>query len=64
MERRLTTILSADIAGYSRLMEQDEAGTLSELMGRQMAVVDPLLAKHSGRVIKMLGDGFLAEFPA
>jgi adenylate cyclase len=64
LERRLTTILSADIAGYSRLMEQDEAGTLSELMGRQMAVVDPLLAKHSGRVIKMLGDGFLAEFPS
>ncbi len=62
MERRLTTILSADVAGYSRLMEQDEAATLGEFMERQKAVVDPLFAKHAGRVVKMLGDGFLAEF--
>lgn len=64
MERRLTTILSADIAGYSRLMEQDEAGTLRELMERQATVIAPLLAKHAGRLIKTLGDGFLAEFPS
>ncbi len=62
MERRLTTILSADIAGYSRLMEQDEAGTLNELMDRQANVIEPLLGKHGGRLIKTLGDGFLAEF--
>jgi adenylate cyclase len=64
LERRLTTILSADIAGYSRLMEQDEAGTLAEFMERQVNLVEPLLAKGSGRLIKMLGDGFLAEFPS
>jgi adenylate cyclase len=62
LERRLTTILSADIAGYSRLMEQDEAGTLAELMDRQENVVLPLLAKHGGQVLKNMGDGFLAEF--
>ena len=58
MERRLTTILSADIAGYSRLMEIDEQGTLSELKSRQEALVEPLLAKNGGRLIKMMGDGF------
>lgn len=62
MERRLTTILSADVAGYSRLMERDEAGTLAELMERQSAIIDPRIAQHGGRIVKMLGDGFLAEF--
>ena len=62
MERRLTTILSADIAAYSRLMGADESGTLAELKDRQDSVVAPLLAKTGGRVIKMMGDGFLAEF--
>lgn len=64
MERRLTTILSADIAGYTRLMERDEAGTLAEFQARQEALVDPLLQKTGGRMVKMLGDGFLAEFPS
>jgi adenylate cyclase len=62
LERRLTTILSADIAGYSRLMEQDEAGTLNEMMDRQASIVDGLLGRHGGRIVKMMGDGFLAEF--
>ena len=62
MERRLTTILSADIAGFSRLMEREEAGTLAEFKSRQEALVEPLLAKTGGRLVKMLGDGFLAEF--
>lgn len=62
MERRLATVLSADIAGYSRLMEADEAGTLSELMERQIAIIAPLLERHRGRVAKTMGDGFLAEF--
>ncbi|WP_374333518.1 adenylate/guanylate cyclase domain-containing protein, partial [Aestuariivirga sp.] len=64
MERRLTTILSADVAGYSRLMERDEAGTLAELMERQTSIVDPLIAQGGGRIVKTLGDGFLAEFPS
>jgi len=62
LERRLTTLLSADIAAYSRLMEEDEAGTLAELMERQVSLVEPLLEKNAGRVVKLLGDGFLAEF--
>ena len=62
MERRLTTILSADVAGYSRLMERDEAGTLAELMERQSTIIDPLIAQNGGRIVKTLGDGFLAEF--
>ena len=62
MERRLTTILSADIAAYSRLMGDDEAGTLAELKQRQDEVVTPLLEKSGGRIVKMMGDGFLAEF--
>lgn len=62
MERRLTTILSADVAGYSRLMERDEAGTLAELMDRQSSIIDPLIAQGGGRIVKTLGDGFLAEF--
>ena len=62
MQRRLTTILSADVAGYSRLMERDEAGTLAELMERQATIIDPLMAGFGGRIIKTLGDGFLAEF--
>lgn len=62
MERRLTTILSADIAGYSRLMEEDESGTLAELKGRLGQLVEPMLQKSGARLIKLLGDGFLAEF--
>lgn len=62
MERRLTTILSADITAYSRLMGADEAGTLAELKERQDNVVSPLLQKTGGRLVKLLGDGFLAEF--
>lgn len=62
LERRLTTILSADVAGYSRLMERDEAGTLAELLERQAMIIVPLIGKTGGRIVKTLGDGFLAEF--
>lgn len=62
MERRLSTVLSADIAGYSRLMGMDEAGTLEELKARHETLIAPLLAKHGGRLVKLLGDGLLAEF--
>jgi len=62
LERRLTTILSADVAGYSRLMEADEAGTLRELKERHTLLVEPLLSKYGGRLVKVMGDGFLAEF--
>ena len=62
MERRLAAILVADVVGYSRLMERDEAGTMAALAKRRRAVWEPLLAKHRGRVIRTKGDGTLAEF--
>ncbi len=62
MERRLAAILAADEVGYSRLMERDEAGILATLKERRRAIVDPLVKKHRGRIIKVMGDGVLVEF--
>jgi len=61
IKRRLTAILAADIAGYSRLMGQDEAATVRDLKGHQEVVL-PLVGKHGGRIIDTAGDGILAEF--
>ncbi|WP_114947920.1 adenylate/guanylate cyclase domain-containing protein [Microvirga calopogonii] len=61
-ERRLAAILAADVVGYSRLVEQDEEGTLAAVRDIRSAVVDPLLAEHRGRIVKLMGDGLLAEF--
>ncbi|HXV24633.1 MAG TPA: adenylate/guanylate cyclase domain-containing protein [Alphaproteobacteria bacterium] len=60
--RRLAAILAADVVGYGRLMEQDEAGTLAALKSRRRQVLEPLLARHQGRVFKVTGDGVLVEF--
>ena len=62
VERRLAAILAADVAGYARLMERDEAGTLTRLKAHRKELVDPLLAEHHGRVVKLMGDGALCEF--
>jgi adenylate cyclase len=62
MERRLAAILAADVVGYSRLMEQDEAGTLERLQANRRALVLPQVEKHGGRVVKLMGDGSLVEF--
>src|SRR5687767_11846225 len=62
MERRLAAIFAADVVGYSRLMEQDEAGTLAALKERRRTIVAPLVAQHHGRIIKVMGDGVLVEF--
>jgi adenylate cyclase len=62
MERRLTAILAADVVRYSRLMERDEAGTLAAIKVRRKDVLEPLVAKHHGRIFKLTGDGALAEF--
>ena len=62
MERRLAAILAADVVGYSRLMGRDEAGTLARLEGLKAEILDPLIAQHRGRVVKLMGDGFLVEF--
>ncbi len=61
-ERRLTTIFAADVVGYSRLMGEDEPGTLATLKARRRDVFDPAFVKHGGRVVKLTGDGVLAEF--
>ncbi len=60
--RRLAAILAADVVGYSRLIEQDEAGTLAALRERRTVVLDPMVARHHGRVVKVMGDGVLVEF--
>ena len=64
VQRRLTAILSADVVGYSRLMGKDEAGTLAALKGHREKVIDPIVAEHGGRVVKLMGDGALIEFPS
>jgi adenylate cyclase len=61
-ERRLTTVLAADVVGYSRLMGEDESGTLATLRNRRKDVLEPLLTKYDGRLVKLTGDGVLAEF--
>jgi len=60
--RRLAAIVVADIVGYSRLMEQDETGTLAQLRSLRKEVIDPKIAEHRGRIVKTMGDGYLAEF--
>ena len=62
VERRLTAILAADVAGYSRLMGADEEGTLSKLKAHRLTLVDPKIAEHRGRIVKTTGDGLLVEF--
>src|SRR5438309_7680319 len=63
IQRRLAAILAADIAGYSRLMHEDEAATVRDLKAHQ-SVILPLIGRHGGRVIDTAGDGILAEFPS
>src|ERR1700732_630032 len=62
--RRLTAILAADVAGYSRLMGTDEEGTHERLKAHLQEQVNPKIAEHRGRIVKNTGDGFLAEFPS
>jgi TolB-like protein len=60
--RRLAAILVADVVGYSRLMEADEAGTLAALKERRKTILEPVVKEHGGRVVKLMGDGVLVEF--
>jgi class 3 adenylate cyclase/TolB-like protein len=64
MQRKLTAILSADMVGYSGLMEADEPGTLSRLKNHRTTIFEPQVTAHGGRVFKFIGDGILAEFPS
>jgi adenylate cyclase len=61
-ERRLAAILAADVAGYSRLMGADEEGTLERLKALRRDLVDPMVAEHHGRIVKVTGDGMLVAF--
>ena len=61
-QRRLAAILVADVVGYSRLIGQDEAATLARLAALRHDVIEPLIARHTGRLFKAVGDGFLVEF--
>ena len=60
--RRLAAILAADVAGYSRLMEADEEGTLAQLRAIRTELFEPTIAAHNGRLVKTTGDGLLVEF--
>ena len=62
VERRLTAILAADVAGYSRLMAADEEGTLAALKALRREVADPKIKEHRGRIVNTTGDGLLSEF--
>ncbi|MEK9278618.1 adenylate/guanylate cyclase domain-containing protein [Bradyrhizobium sp. ISRA442] len=64
VERRLSAILAADVAGYSRLMHHDEEATHAKLSALLTEVVHPAIAEHGGRIVKNTGDGLLAEFPS
>jgi TolB-like protein/class 3 adenylate cyclase/Tfp pilus assembly protein PilF len=62
MERKLAAILAADVVGYSRLMEQDEATTFERLRGHRRELFQPEIARYNGRIFKLMGDGLMAEF--
>jgi adenylate cyclase len=62
LQRKLAAILAADVVGYSRLMGMDESGTLSRLNALRREVINPTIAAHAGRVVKLMGDGALVEF--
>jgi class 3 adenylate cyclase/tetratricopeptide (TPR) repeat protein len=62
MERRLAAIVVADVVGYSRLMGRDESGTLERLRALRTGFLEPLIAEHGGRIVKLMGDGLLLEF--
>jgi class 3 adenylate cyclase len=64
VERKLTAILAADVAGYSRLMHHDEEATHAKLRALLADDVEPAIAEHGGRIVKNTGDGLLAEFPS
>ena len=64
MQRRLTTILAADIAGFSRLIGLDEEDTLAAQRSHRTELINPLLEQHSGRVANTAGDSLLIEFPS
>jgi adenylate cyclase len=64
VQRRLAAIVSADVAGYSRLMGSDEEGTLAALKAHRRELIDQRIAAFGGRIVKTAGDGLLLDFPS
>src|SRR5215208_6158972 len=64
VDRRLAAVLAADVVGYSRLVQRDEQGTLERLKAHRKELIEPLVAEHGGRIVKLMGDGILCEFPS
>jgi adenylate cyclase len=64
MERRLAAIMATDVVGYSRLIGVDEEGTIAALQALRADLIDPKITEHHGRIVKLMGDGMLAEFPS
>ncbi|EEX09906.1 adenylate cyclase protein [Ruegeria lacuscaerulensis ITI-1157] len=64
MERRLTAILVADVVGYSRLIRENEAGTLAAIKAHREDLIEPVVSARNGRIVKLMGDGLLIEFPS
>lgn len=62
VQRRLAAILAADAVGYGRLIRADEVGTLARLRAHRAELIDPQIAEHDGRIVKLMGDGALVEF--
>ena len=64
MDRHLAAILAADVVGYSRLIKQDEVGTIATVKANLDGLIKPKITQHNGRIVKLMGDGLLAEFPS
>ncbi len=64
MKRRLAAIMATDVVGYSRMIRADEEGTIAALKVLRADLIDPILGEHNGRIVKLMGDGMLAEFPS
>jgi class 3 adenylate cyclase len=64
VDRHLAAVLMADVVGYAHLMEREEAGTLQRLKAVRKECVEPTVAEYGGRIVKLMGDGILAEFPS
>ncbi len=64
MDRHLAAILAADVVGYSSLIKQDELGTIADVKANLNELIEPKIAEHKGRIVKLMGDGLLAEFPS
>ena len=62
LDRRMLAIIASDVVGYSRQMEIDEAGTIARVTSLRREIIEPLLAEHHGRLVKLMGDGALAVF--